>query len=149
MDEKIKTTLLTVFCILIIVASFIGMQYARSLYSQQRIELGDMGFKAPNGFKYVNESFEKMINDSNNETNFYKIVLQNQDKTIELRQYNATLQLIGNDIIDINGISVYKNSTGSNQYYYFNFHGKGYNIIAPIGSDQLIKDIVNSMEAMA
>jgi len=147
MDEKMKTALLTVFCILIIATSFVGMQYVRSLYSQQTIELGDISFKAPNGFSYVNESFEEVIDEANNETTFYKVVLQNQGKIIEFRQYNSTLPLTGADVIDINGISVYKNSTDlNNQNYYFNFNGKGYNIIAPIDSDQLIEDIVNSME---
>jgi hypothetical protein len=148
MDEKMKTTLLAVFCVLIIAASFVGMQYLRSTYSQQTIELGDISFKAPSGYSYVDGSHEEVIDDSNNETILYnKIILQNQDRIIEFRQYNSTLQLNGNDVIDLNGMSVYRNSTDfNNQYYYFNFNGKGYTIITPSGSDQLINDIVNSMK---
>jgi len=147
MDEKMKTTLLAAFCILIIAVSFVGMQYVRSAYSQQTIELGDISFKVPNGYKYVNGSFGEVTDDLDNETSFYKIILQNQDQMIEFRQYNSTLQLSGNNAIDLNGISVYKNGTDfNNQHYYFNFNGKGYNVITPSGSDQLIKDIVNSIK---
>jgi len=147
MDEKMKTTLLATFCVLIIVASFVGMQYVRSMYSQQTIELGDISFKAPSSYNYVEGSFEEVTDDSSDGTTFYKIVLQNQDQIIEFRQYNSTLQLTGNDVIDVNGVSIYKNVTDSNnQYYYFNFNGKGYNIITPSGSDQLIKDIVDCMK---
>lgn len=148
MDKKMKTALLVVFCVLIIVASFIGMQYVRSTYSQQTIEFGDITFKAPNGYSYENGSFDEVVDDSNNGTTFYKIILQNQDSIIEFRQYNSTLQLDGNDVIDLNKVSVYKNGTDSNnQYYYFNFNGKGYTIVTPSGdSDQLIKDIVENME---
>lgn len=147
MDEKMKTTLLAAFCVLIIAASFVGMQYIRSVYSQQTIELGDVSFKAPNGYAYMNGSFEEVVNDSENGTSFFKLILQNEDKIIEVRQFNTTLQLTGTDIAEINGISVYKNSTDSNnQNYYFNFNGRGYNIITPSGSDQLIQDIVNSIK---
>ena len=147
MDEKMKTTLLAALCVLIIFVSFVGMQYVRSMHSQQTIELGDISFKAPNGYSYVNESFKEVINDSDNGTTFYKISLQNQDQIIELQQYNSTLQLSGNDVIDLNGISIYKNTADSNnQYYYFNFNGKGYNVMTPINdNDQLIKDIAGSM----
>jgi len=148
MDEKMKTVLLATFCVLIIAVSFVGMQYVRSMYSQQTIELGDISFKAPNGYNYVDGSFKEVIDDLNNGTTFYKIILQNQAQIIEFRQYNSTLQLNGNDVIDINSISIYKNTTDSNnQYYYFNFNGKGYSIITPSGdSDQLIKDIADSMK---
>lgn len=145
MDEKMKTTLLAIFCILIIAVAFVGMQYVRSAYTQQTIEFGDISFKAPAGFTYVNGSFEEVNNELENET-FYKIILENQDKIIEFRQYNNTLELTGSDVIDVNGITIYKNNTDSNnQYYYFNFNGKGYNIITP-SNNQIIKDIVNSME---
>ncbi|MCL2157600.1 MAG: hypothetical protein FWH54_06225 [Methanobrevibacter sp.] len=148
MDEKMKTTLLAVLCFLIIVSSFIGMQYLKSLYVQETIELSEVSFKVPNGFSYVNGSYEKVIDESENGTTFYKILLRNQDETIELRQYNTTLELNSSDVIDVNGISVYKNGTdASNQHFAFNFNGKGYQIIIPIDSSQLIEDIVSSMEA--
>ena len=147
MDEKMKTTLLAVLCFLIIVSSFIGMQYVRSMFIQETIELSDISFKVPSGFKYVNGSFEKVVDESENGTTFYKLLLQNQDKTIEFRQYNSTLQLNSSDVINVNGVSVYKNGTDSNnQHFNFNLNGKGYVIIIPIDSSDLIKEIVSSME---
>ena len=148
MDERIKTTLIAVFCIFIIAASFIGMQYLRSMYSQETIEIGGIGFKVPIGYSYVNGSHQQLLDDLNNETVYYKIVLQNQDKIIEFRQYNTTLELTGSAVTDVKGISVYKIDTGSKQHFGFNFNGKGYMIKSSDANDQLVIDIVKSMEAL-
>ena len=149
MDEKMKSALLIVFCILIIVASFVGMQYVRLEYSQQTIELGDISFKAPPGYSYVNESYEKGDNNSNNET-FHRILLQNQDnQIIEFTQYDNTLQLSGKALFDLSEVSIYKNITESLSPYSFNFNGKGYTIRTPYGYDNyLIEEIVEDMKVI-
>ena len=148
MDEKMKTTLLTVFCILIIVGSFITMQYARSISSQQTIELVDISFKAPRGYSYLNDSYESGASESNNGTTFHRILLQNQDnQIIELTQYENVLQLSDDALFDLNDIPVHKNVAESLDPYEFNFSGKGYTIRTPQGYDnQLVEEIVSSMK---
>jgi len=149
MDEKMKSTLLLVFCILIIVASFVGMQYVRSAYGQQTIELGDISFKAPTGYSYVNESYEKVDNGSN-ETSFHRILLKNQNnEIIEFTQYDSTLQLGDKALFDLNEVSIYKNITETFAPYSFNFNGKGYAIRTPHGYDNsLVEEIVKDMKVI-
>ena len=156
MDEKIKTKFLAIFCILTIVATFVGMEHIRSIYSQQTIELGDISFKTPKGYNYVNGSYNEIANviianDLNNGTNgtiSYLIILQDQDnRTIRFMQYNNTLELSGESLFNLNGVSVYKDIIESVSPYYFNFNGKGYAITTPHGYDNhLIEEIVNSMK---
>jgi len=148
MDEKMKTTLLVVACIIIIAISFIGMQYVRTAYTKQTIEFNNVSFQSPVGYKYVNGSYTILNNDSGNETT-YRISLQNgKNEIIEIKQHNTAFILVG-DTAQINGIAIYKNNSISDyNQYTFNFDGKGYDITTPAGNDQLITDIVESLEVL-
>jgi len=149
MNEKIKASLLAIFCILLIVASFVGMEFIRSIYSQDTIELGDISFKTPRSYSYVEGSYN-VYKEYDNQTSYGLIALKNQDKrTIYFMQYNETLELNGTEFLNMNGISIYKDIRESVSPYYFNFNGKGYGIITPFGQDDyLVEEILNSMKVV-
>lgn len=153
MDEKIKTVLLATFCVLLILATVVGMQYLRSQHTKQTIELNDVTFEAPAGYEFVNNSFiTSNATDETNDTSInettYSLKLENSDNLIEITQYSGIMEFSKTNPVSINDINVYESTEGTelSKIYVFDFNGKSYKIEISEEDNNLINDIVNSFK---